>query len=149
MKRTGFIVSVRSYQSGHSAAARSICRDSGMNSCLADETVTTVDWHKLGVVRFRTPNHQPLILKRLVANSMWSVQLDSATISWAAEGQMGGRKWTTAVSVQATAIARIPQICSAPKIFRLAIAFDVARGGVMPQHQRPCQEPASIQHKEK
>jgi hypothetical protein len=47
---------------------------------------------------------------------------------------MGGRKWTAGITVQATAIARIPETGSTPQIFwfLFSVAFDVAGARIVP-----------------
>jgi hypothetical protein len=58
---------------------------------------------------------------------------------------MRRREGPAIVPIETTPVTLVPEACPTPQVRRPSIAFDVARGGIVSQHERPCQEPDAIE----
>lgn len=149
------------------AAAIIVTNETRMYGCLAYERVTAIDSVRDSGVLFcgcRTPNHIRLVVDLLVTHCMWIQHLHSLAIGRTSEGEGSVVKRATPVTVQATAIARIPtaistghsrdlgdvspEACSTPDRLRFAITLDFTSLCRMVEHQNEGQEPAEVEERQ-
>jgi hypothetical protein len=96
----------------------------------------------------RSSNHVGLVDIRFVAHPSIFEQVGLIAVRWTAESLVGRGKRSTVVTVNTAPIPSLPEAGSAPDIRRSSVTFDVASSGMVSKHQRPCQEPHTVEEYE-
>ena len=114
----------------------------------ADEAVTAVDCTRDGLALVqRSTDDQRLVDDFLVSNSMRKQNLSFDTACRAAERQRRIGERSTLVSVDAAAIAVVPESCPASQSYRRPIIFYIGGKGGFVQDQGERENPADVEDK--
>lgn len=141
----GLVVVVGADQADHATTASGICDDSGVDGGLTDEAVGTIDGQRIRFLRVGASDNQALVSEGLIADYALFIEHGGLAIGRTSKGEMGGGEGAALIAIETAATVLIPEIGTAPQILGSAIALDVARGGVLFDHERPGQEPSGIE----